>query len=60
MSDDHDTIAFDEAEANMLLEAVTALVRARKWTPLMEDDWQELVAYRALMQRLSGFLDGGA
>lgn len=52
------TIKFDEVEANLLYGAILELIKNRDWNPVIDDEWEELKSYRALLDHLVKFLDG--
>ena len=53
-----DKLSFDETETNVILEALTKKVIDTDWDLLADDDWEQLVALKAMIARIYDFLDG--
>ena len=53
-----DKMEIDETEANLLYSAVRDRIRTSKWDVDDEEDWQLLLAFKALEVRLGKFMNG--
>ena len=53
-----DKLSFDETEVNVILEALKKKVIDKEWDLLGDDDWEQLVALKAMIARIHDFLDG--
>ena len=53
-----DKLSFDETEANVILEALTKKIIDTDWDLMADDDWEQLVALKAMIARIHDFLDG--
>ena len=53
-----DKLSFDETEVNVILEALKKKVIDKEWDLLGDDDWEQLVALKAMIARIYDFLDG--
>ena len=53
-----DKMEIDETEANLLYSAVRDRIRTSKWNVDDEEDWQLLLAFKALEVRLGKFMNG--
>ena len=53
-----DKMEIDETEANLLYSAVRERIRTSKWNVDDEEDWNLLLAFKALEARLGKFMNG--
>ena len=53
-----DKMEIDETEANLLYSAVRERIRTSKWNVDDEEDWQLLLAFKALEARIGKFMNG--
>lgn len=53
-----DKLSFDETETNVILEALMKKVIDTDWDLMADDDWEQLVALKAMIARIHDFLDG--